>query len=94
MKRFFSKLKDSSGSFAKNRLKTVINGDRINTSGNLFLDKVRKDFSELMMKYTEEKNNFVKVQIKGSSPSHISVSVSVTFDIQKEKINEYSVNCT
>ena len=94
MKKFFSKFRNSSGSFAKARLKSVIDNDRINTSYDTVADKVRKDFVQMLMNYTKEKNNSVKVQVKGTSPSHLSVSVAVAFDIQKEKINEYSFNCS
>ena len=49
MKRFFRKISSSSVKEAKNRLKNVINSDRINVSQGKTLEKIRKDVAEVLL---------------------------------------------
>jgi|GEM_PF-1849514 len=64
MIRFFSKISASSVKEAKNRLKSVINSDRINVSQSKTLEKMRKEVMAVLVKYTPE----------NAQPPHLTVS--------------------
>ena len=51
---FFSKISPRSVQDAKNRLKSVINNDRINVSENKTSDKIRKEVTAVLLKYSKE----------------------------------------
>lgn len=52
MKMFFARFKNRSVTEAKNRLKSVIKNDRINVAQNKTLEKMKKEVSALLLKYT------------------------------------------
>lgn len=54
MRRFFRRMSETSVTYAKNRLKSVINNDRINVSENKTSDKIRKEVTAVLLKYSKE----------------------------------------
>lgn len=63
MRRFFKKISDSSVVYAKNRLKTVINNDRINITQSKTLEKIRKEVLAVLVKYSSEDEGTPQVSI-------------------------------
>ncbi len=61
MRRFFRKMSETSVTYAKNRLKSVINSDRINVSQNKTLEKIRKEVTAVLLKYSKEQMTEVSV---------------------------------
>lgn len=61
MRRFFRKISETSVTYAKNRLKSVINNDRINVSQNKTMDKIRKEVTAVLLKYSKEQQPEVSV---------------------------------
>lgn len=78
MKRFFSRFKSSSSIDAKNRLKSVIKNDRINTSGDVSMDKIKKEVTAVLAKYAGGDSNSVTVLVKNCSPSHYCLEATVS----------------
>lgn len=82
MRMFFSRITRSSVTDAKNRLKSVINNDRMNVSQNTTLEKMRKEVSAVLEKYA----------CKSAQPPQVSVTcqpgalcvLSATVPIEKE----------
>lgn len=66
MIRFFSKISNHSVQDAKNRLKSVIINDRMNVSDNMTLEKIRREVSAVLAKYTP----------KNAQPPQVSVTCS------------------
>ncbi len=77
MLRFISKLKSKSCFEAKNRLKSVINSDRMNTNDNNTLEKIRKEVTEVLEKYTSGHND-VSVFVYGCKDSGYSLTAKVS----------------
>ncbi len=77
MKRFFSKFKSSSSIAAKNRLKSVIKSDRINTSDDVTIDKIKKDITAVLTKYAGGDSGAVEVYVKNYTPSHCCFEASL-----------------
>ena len=77
MKRFFSKFKSSSSVSAKNRLKSVIKNDRINTSGDVTIDKIKKDITAVLAKYAGGDSKSVEVFVKNYSPTHCCLEATL-----------------
>lgn len=61
MRRFFRRMSETSVTYAKNRLKSVINNDRINVSENKTSDKIRKEVTAVLLKYSKEQRPEVSV---------------------------------
>lgn len=77
---FFSKKKGSSVLQAKNRLKSVISYDRMNMLENSTMEKIRKDVTSVLTKYTGGNSRAVKVTVKKCSPSYCSLEATVSID--------------
>ena len=80
MIRFFSKMKGSSVTEAKNRLKSVISNDRINLSENTTAEKIRKDVTAVLVKYAGGNSQCVKVLVKKHSQSQCYLEATVSVD--------------
>ena len=78
MKRFFSKIKSSSSIDAKNRLKSVIKNDRINTSGDVTIDKIKKEITAVLAKYAGGDSKSIEVLVKNYSSSHCCFEATVS----------------
>lgn len=78
MKKFFSRLKTSSSVDAKNRLKSVIKNDRINTSGDVTIDKIKKDITAVLAKYAVGDSKSIEVLVKNYSSSHCCFEATVS----------------
>lgn len=63
MKRFLKKFSNSSVIYAKNRLKTVINNDRISTVQSKTLDKIRKEVTAVLVKYSDVEEAMPQVSV-------------------------------
>ena len=77
---FFSKKKSSCVLHAKNRLKSVIRYDRMNMLENSTIEKIRKDVTSVLTKYTGGNSDGVKVTVKKLSPSGCSLEATVSID--------------
>lgn len=77
MKRFFSKITASSVKEAKNRLKFIVNNDRINVSESKTLEKMRKDVVAVLLKYTAESAGPPQVSITCRRGTHVVIAATV-----------------
>ena len=78
MKRFFSAFKKSSSIAAKNRLKSVIISDRLDTSADESIDKIKKDVAAVLAKYAGGDSGSVKIMVKNYSSSHCCLEATVS----------------
>ena len=65
MRMFFLNLKMKSKNVAKERLSTVINSDRINLKESAIIEKMRKEISGVLSKYTDDTTPEVKILCSG-----------------------------
>ena len=77
MMRIFKKISSQSVKDAKNRLKSVINNDRINVSQNKTLEKIRKEVTAVLLKYSKEQTTEVSV----SCPEGATYVLAAQFEI-------------
>ena len=61
--RFLKKISACSVNEAKNRLKSVINNDRINVTYSSTLSKIKKEVTAVLMKYSYDKASLPKVTV-------------------------------
>ena len=76
MMRLFKKISSQSVKDAKNRLKSVINNDRMNVSYDMTLEKIRKEVSAVLLKYTKQ-NAQPQVSVSFGNGAECLVSASV-----------------
>ncbi|MBR1970710.1 MAG: cell division topological specificity factor MinE [Clostridia bacterium] len=65
MRMFFLNLKIKSKNVAKERLSTVIKSDRINLKESAIIEKMRKEISGVLSKYTDDTTPEVKILCAG-----------------------------
>lgn len=82
MKRFFRKISSSSVKEAKNRLKNVINSDRINVSQGKTLEKIRKDVAEVLLKYAGENTPPPQVTVSCPQGTKCVLAATVAIDVK------------
>ena len=80
MKLFFSKREGYSVLQAKSRLKSVISRDRKNMLENSTMEKIRKDVTAVLIKYTGGNPRAVNVTVKQCSASYCSLEATVSVD--------------
>lgn len=80
MRRFFSKIKSTSGKEAKNRLKSVIHTDRMKLSENSTTEKIRKDVTSVLLKYAGERSDSVRVNVTFDSHSLCTLNATISMD--------------
>lgn len=78
MKRFFSKISPSSVKEAKNRLKSVINSDRMNVSQSKTLEKIRKEVAAVLVKYTADSALPPEVTVTHSKGTQYVLAATIT----------------
>ncbi len=76
MRRFFRKMSETSVTYAKNRLKSVINSDRINVSQNKTLEKIRKEVTAVLLKYSKD-----QTEVSVSCPEGATYVLAAQFEI-------------
>lgn len=76
MLKLFSKIKENSRYEAKNRLKFVIDNDRMNTNDSKTLEKIRKEVTAVLEKYTAG-HCAVSVCVSGCKSSGYSLTANV-----------------
>ncbi len=79
MRRFFSRFRDSSHIYAKNRLKSVITSDRAKADENVTMEKIRKDVTAVLLKYSGK--NHVNVNVSCDYASNLNLTA--TLSLQK-----------
>ncbi len=77
MRHFFRKMSETSVTYAKNRLKSVVNSDRINVSQNKTLEKIRKEVTTVLLKYSKDQMTEVSV----SCPEGSTYVLAAQFEI-------------
>ena len=76
MRMFFARINSQSVTEAKNRLKSVIKNDRINLTQSKTLEKMKKEVSAVLLKYTTRNAQpQVSVSCEGGSVCLLSASV-------------------
>lgn len=65
MRMFFLNLKIKSKNVAKERLSSVIKSDRINLKESAIIEKMRKEISGVLSKYTDDTTPEVKILCSG-----------------------------
>ena len=80
MRRFFSKIKGTSGKEAKNRLKSVIHTDRMKLSENSTTEKIRKDVTSVLLKYAGKYSDAIRVNVTCDSHSLCTLNATITMD--------------
>ncbi len=81
MKRFFSRLKDTSHICAKSRLKSVIDSDRAKADENVTMEKIRKDVTAVLLKYSKKENADLSISVTCDCLSHLNLTA--TMSLQK-----------
>ena len=76
--RFFSRINSHTVKDAKNRLKSVIKNDRINTSGDVTIDKMKKEITAVLAKYAGGDSKSIEVLVKNYSSSHCCFEATVS----------------
>ena len=72
----FKKISSHSVKDAKNRLKSVIINDRMNVSYDMTLEKIKKEVSAVLLKYTTKSAQpRVSVSCEGGSVCLVSASI-------------------
>ena len=81
MRKLFSKRRHCSGRLAKDRLRTLLEKDRSAVYGSRVLEKIKREVSAVLLKYTDE-NSSPEVQV---TYSHDSQCVLAARILVKEK---------
>ena len=75
--KFFKKISARSVNEAKNRLKSVINNDRINVTYSSTLSKIKKEVTAVLMKYSEDKLSAPKVVVHCDGGKAITLAATM-----------------
>ena len=75
--KFFKKISVGSVNEAKNRLKSVINNDRINVTHGATLLKIKKEVTAVLMKYSVDKERVPNVTVRCDGGGCITLAATV-----------------
>lgn len=85
MMRFFSRINSHTVKDAKNRLKSVLINDRMNVSYDMTMEKMRKEVSVVLEKYSSQ-NAQPQVSVTCSEGALCLVSASIRLKKERDNI--------
>ena len=77
MVNIFKKISVCSVNQAKNRLKSVINNDRINVTYSSALSRIKKEVTAVLMKYSQDNESVPKVTVHCDGGRAIKLSATM-----------------